>query len=78
MDEPLNAFLAAQRVFTEVVHAVGDDQWHLPTPDTEWDVAELVGHLVEEHRWAAPLTGDLSQSTDTGYAHLTVERNKVS
>ncbi|CDX46268.1 conserved exported hypothetical protein [Mesorhizobium plurifarium] len=29
-------------------------------------------------RWADPVTGDLSQSTDTGYAHLTVERNKVS
>ena len=55
MDQPLNAFLAAQRVFTQVVHAVGEDQWHAPTPDTEWDVAELVGHLVEEHRWAAPL-----------------------
>ncbi|TPJ24624.1 TIGR03808 family TAT-translocated repetitive protein [Mesorhizobium sp. B2-7-2] len=29
-------------------------------------------------RWADPVTGDLTQSTDTGYAHLTVERNKVS
>ena len=29
-------------------------------------------------RWADPVTGDLSRSTDTGYAHLTVERNKVS
>ncbi|TIP53683.1 MAG: TIGR03808 family TAT-translocated repetitive protein, partial [Mesorhizobium sp.] len=29
-------------------------------------------------RWADPVTGDLSQSTDTGYAHLTVERNRVS
>ncbi|TPJ77831.1 TIGR03808 family TAT-translocated repetitive protein [Mesorhizobium sp. B2-6-2] len=29
-------------------------------------------------RWADPVTGDLTQSTDSGYAHLTVERNKVS
>ncbi|TPI42355.1 TIGR03808 family TAT-translocated repetitive protein [Mesorhizobium sp. B2-9-1] len=29
-------------------------------------------------RWADPVTGDLTRSTDTGYAHLTVERNKVS
>src|SRR3954469_1288895 len=55
MDEPLPAFLAAQKAFTEAVHAVGDDDWHAPTPDTEWDVAALVGHMIEEHRWAAPL-----------------------
>ncbi|PBB43987.1 TIGR03808 family TAT-translocated repetitive protein [Mesorhizobium sp. WSM3866] len=29
-------------------------------------------------RWANPVTGDLARSTFTGYAHLTVERNKVS
>ncbi|TPO00876.1 TIGR03808 family TAT-translocated repetitive protein [Mesorhizobium sp. B1-1-5] len=29
-------------------------------------------------RWADPVTGDLTRLTDTGYAHLTVERNKVS
>ncbi|RRH93392.1 TIGR03808 family TAT-translocated repetitive protein [Mesorhizobium tamadayense] len=29
-------------------------------------------------RWAEPVTGDLARSADTGYAHLTVERNKVS
>ncbi|MDG4893919.1 TIGR03808 family TAT-translocated repetitive protein [Mesorhizobium sp. WSM4976] len=29
-------------------------------------------------RWADPVTGDLTQSADTGYAHLTVERNRVS
>jgi uncharacterized secreted repeat protein (TIGR03808 family) len=29
-------------------------------------------------RWADPVTGDLAKSSDSGYAHLTVERNKVS
>ncbi len=29
-------------------------------------------------RWAEPATGDLAKSSDTGYAHLTVERNRVS
>lgn len=29
-------------------------------------------------RWADPVTGDLARSAETGYAHLTVERNKVS
>lgn len=51
----LDAFLRAQRAFGERVHAVREDQWDLPTPDDEWNVTELVRHLVEEHRWAAPL-----------------------
>ncbi|RWC63638.1 TIGR03808 family TAT-translocated repetitive protein [Mesorhizobium sp.] len=29
-------------------------------------------------RWAEPATGDLASSNDTGYPHLTVERNHVS
>ncbi|MGX9144792.1 TIGR03808 family TAT-translocated repetitive protein [Mesorhizobium sp. 128a] len=29
-------------------------------------------------RWAEPATGDLARSSDTGYAHLMVERNRVS
>jgi len=55
MDDELNKFLSAQRAFTERVHAVREDQWQAPTPDSEWRVADLVGHLIEEHRWAAPL-----------------------
>lgn len=55
MPEPLETFLSAQRAFGDRVAAVRDDQWDAPTPDTEWTVADLVGHLVEEHRWAAPL-----------------------
>src|SRR5438093_13714711 len=33
------------------VLAIRDDQWGLPTACSEWDVRELVGHLVSEHRW---------------------------
>lgn len=54
-DALLDHFLRAQRAFGERVHAVREDQWAAPTPDSEWSVADLVGHLVEEHRWAAPL-----------------------
>jgi uncharacterized protein (TIGR03086 family) len=55
MDDELNTFLTAQRAFTDRVHAVGEDQWQQGTPCAEWTVADLVGHLIEEHRWAAPL-----------------------
>jgi uncharacterized protein (TIGR03086 family) len=55
MDDELTQFLSAQHAFTERVHAITEDQWHLDTPDTEWSVADLVGHLIEEHRWAPPL-----------------------
>lgn len=34
---------------------MGDDQWHGPTPDADWDVRTLVNHLVNEDRWAPPL-----------------------
>jgi len=55
MDEQLQIFLSAQREFGARVHAVSEDQWSARTPDTEWTVADLVAHLVDEHRWAAPL-----------------------
>ncbi|MGH8961481.1 MAG: TIGR03086 family metal-binding protein [Jatrophihabitantaceae bacterium] len=55
MDDLLRMFLTGRREFTARVHAVTEDQWAAPTPDTEWSVADLVDHLVDEHRWAAPL-----------------------
>jgi uncharacterized protein (TIGR03086 family) len=51
----LDRYLSAQRAFSERVHAVREDQWSAPTPCSEWSVADLVGHLVDENRWAAPL-----------------------
>lgn len=55
MDEILAMFLEGQRQFGARVAAVTDDQWDGPTPDTEWSVADLVNHLVDEHRWVGPL-----------------------
>ncbi len=55
MDDHLNLFLKAQREFGERVHAVTEQQWRQSTPAAEWTVADLVGHLIDEHRWAAPL-----------------------
>jgi uncharacterized protein (TIGR03083 family) len=41
-----DAFARAQSEFGRRVHAVGPDQWHNATPCAEWDVRDLVGHLV--------------------------------
>jgi len=41
--------------FDARVQKVGDDQWHAPTPCTEWDVHALVNHVVNEARWVQPL-----------------------
>src|ERR687890_85464 len=37
------------------VGAVADDQWELPTPCADWNVRQLVNHLVYENRWTVPL-----------------------
>ena len=55
MDELLAMFLSGQHEFTARVHAVTEEQWAAPTPDTEWSVADLVDHLIDEHQWAPPL-----------------------
>jgi uncharacterized protein (TIGR03086 family) len=55
MDDELSKFLAGQKVFGARVHAVREEQWDAPTPNSEWTVADLVSHLIEEHRWASPL-----------------------
>lgn len=37
--------------FGERVRLIGDDQWHLPTPCSDWDVRDLVHHLTYEAAW---------------------------
>jgi uncharacterized protein (TIGR03086 family) len=54
MDELVELFRTGQREFGARVHAIGD-RWSLPTPNSEWTVARLVDHLIEEHRWVQPL-----------------------
>jgi uncharacterized protein (TIGR03086 family) len=41
--------------FAHHVAAIGDEQWHAPTPCEGWDVTALVGHMVREQLWAPPL-----------------------
>ena len=37
------------------VQAIRADQWDLPTPNTEWNVRDLVDHLIGGTVWVAPL-----------------------
>jgi uncharacterized protein (TIGR03086 family) len=55
MDNLVAMFLSAQSAFDARVRAISESQWHLPTPDSEWDVAELVHHLIDENEWVPPL-----------------------
>ena len=41
--------------FGRRVHAVPDTAWDDDTPDEDWTVRDLLGHLVSEHLWAVPL-----------------------
>ena len=45
----------AADVFGARVHAVKRDQWALSTPCEDWNVRDLVNHLVYEDRWTAPI-----------------------
>ena len=39
--------------FERALSNVAADEWGLPTPCADWDVAELVDHVVGGNRWAA-------------------------
>jgi uncharacterized protein (TIGR03086 family) len=41
--------------FADLVGLVRPDQWSAETPCADWDVRELVNHVVGEERWTVPL-----------------------
>ncbi|WP_382304198.1 TIGR03086 family metal-binding protein [Herbiconiux sp. UC225_62] len=48
----------AHREFAIRVAAVTD--WEAPTPDTDWNVAQLVSHVIEEQQWVPWLLSGLT------------------
>lgn len=57
MREVVERFQRAQALFGDRVDAVPPTSWDEPTALPGWSVRELVRHLVDEQRWAAPLLG---------------------
>lgn len=55
MTDLVALFQAGCAAFGARVHRVGSGQWQAGTPCTEWSVADLVDHLIDEHLWAPPL-----------------------
>jgi uncharacterized protein (TIGR03086 family) len=55
VSDPLTLHPRALDGFGRRVRAIAPDQWGNPTPCTEWNVRDLVAHLVSEQRWAPPL-----------------------
>jgi uncharacterized protein (TIGR03086 family) len=55
MADVRDLFVKASMNYEEAVHQIREDQWHMPTPCTEWDVRALMQHLVNEQLWISPL-----------------------
>jgi uncharacterized protein (TIGR03086 family) len=41
-----DGFARTSAVVGDLIGRIGDDQWGVPTPCTEWSVRDVVGHLV--------------------------------
>ncbi|MEV7416276.1 TIGR03086 family metal-binding protein [Streptomyces sp. NPDC089919] len=54
-DALLERHAQALKLFGDLVHAVGPDQWGDATPCTEWTVRDLVNHVTGEQMWIPPL-----------------------
>lgn len=64
----LQAHRRAMNEFDTRMGRIGDDQWNRPTPCTEWNVRDLVNHLVSEQRWAPHLlAGDTLDAVGDRY-----------
>jgi len=53
--DPKKLYLYALDVATKVVERVGLEQMELATPDTEWNVHDLLQHIIYELAWTADI-----------------------
>jgi uncharacterized protein (TIGR03086 family) len=50
-----DAIIGSNQLFDKYVQLVRDDQWDLPTANADWNVHQLVNHLVNEDSWLVEL-----------------------
>jgi uncharacterized protein (TIGR03086 family) len=55
MAEALEMYRRSVEEFGQRVMGIGADDWTRPTPCAEWNVRDLVRHLVYEELWTPPL-----------------------
>src|SRR4051812_36334162 len=55
MTDPVALHRRATEAFAQRVAAIDDRQWAAPTPCSDWQVRDLVNHLVNECLWVPPL-----------------------
>jgi uncharacterized protein (TIGR03086 family) len=48
-------YVKAMESTRNYVDGVKSDQWHGPTPCSEWDVKQVANHIISENLWAAEL-----------------------
>lgn len=55
METPGELYVRAMVATRRYLDAVRADQWHAPTPCSEWDVRQIANHLIGENLWAGEL-----------------------
>jgi len=48
-------YLRAMKATQRFVDGIREQQWHASTPCSEWDVKQVVNHIIGENMWAAEL-----------------------
>jgi len=64
--------------FTTTLRGVTDEQWALPTPCTDWNVRELVTHVIATHRRILAMVDPTTPSPDDVGDDVTAEWFDVS
>ncbi len=59
--EPIEALSRSRQEFEARLRQVGEDQWNLATPCTEWSVSDLVNHVLLGTRMSVQLLAGGSQ-----------------
>ena len=52
---PGELYVKAMAATQRSMDGVRADQWHAPTPNTEWDVKQVANHIIGENLWAGEL-----------------------